>query len=83
METPGLTDLQVNGYAGIDFNDATLTAEALDHALTAMRAANVTTCLPTLITADQATLTARLRALDNAVATSRRRLCEYDACGNP
>jgi N-acetylglucosamine-6-phosphate deacetylase len=71
METPGLTDLQVNGYAGIDFNDAALTAAALDHALAAMRAANVTTCLPTLITAGEATLAARLEALDAAVAASR------------
>jgi N-acetylglucosamine-6-phosphate deacetylase len=70
VQTPGLTDLQVNGYAGIDFNDAALTAGALDHALTAMRRANVTTCLPTLITADEATLKARLTALDNAVANS-------------
>ena len=71
MQTPGLTDLQVNGYAGIDFNDAGLTAAALDHALQAMAAANVTTCLPTLITASEATLQARLHALDEAVATSR------------
>jgi N-acetylglucosamine-6-phosphate deacetylase len=71
MRSLGLTDLQVNGYAGVDFNDAALTADALDHALAAMRQANVTTCLPTLITADEATLTARLTALDQAVATSR------------
>jgi N-acetylglucosamine-6-phosphate deacetylase len=71
MQTQGLTDLQVNGYAGIDFNDAALTPEALDHALEAMRAANVTTCLPTLITAGEATLRARLAALDAAVANSR------------
>ena len=71
MQTQGLTDLQVNGYAGIDFNDAALTAEALDHALATMAAANVTTCLPTLITADEATLTARFAALDAAVAHSR------------
>ncbi len=71
MQTPGLTDLQVNGYAGIDFNDAALTADALDHALEAMLRANVTTCLPTLITAGEATLAARLTALDAAVASSR------------
>jgi N-acetylglucosamine-6-phosphate deacetylase len=71
MHTTGLTDLQVNGYAGIDFNDAALTAAALDHALAAMRSANVTTCLPTLITAGEATLAARLEALDAAVAASR------------
>lgn len=71
MQTQGLTDLQVNGYAGVDFNDAALTADALDHALDAMRKANVTTCLPTLITADEDTLKARLAALDAAVASSR------------
>ncbi len=71
MQTQGLTDLQVNGYAGIDFNDETLTPGALDHALEAMRRANVTACLPTLITADEATLAARFAALDNAVARSR------------
>jgi N-acetylglucosamine-6-phosphate deacetylase len=71
MQSQGLTDLQVNGYAGVDFNDAAVTADAMDHALHAMRAANVTTCLPTLITADLATLQARLTALDEAVAASR------------
>lgn len=71
MRSPGLTDLQVNGYAGVDFNDTGLGPDALDHALHAMSRANVTTCLPTLITADEATLAARLAALDNAVAHSR------------
>jgi N-acetylglucosamine-6-phosphate deacetylase len=71
MHSPGLTDLQVNGYAGIDFNDEAITAQALDHALETMRKANVTTCLPTLITADEPTLHARLAALDAAVANSR------------
>ena len=71
MRTIGLTDLQVNGYAGIDFNDLALTPDALDHALDAMRLANVTVCLPTLITASEDTLAGRLNALDNAVARSR------------
>ena len=71
MRTQGLTDLQVNGYAGIDFNDAALTAAALDHALEAMLRANVTTCLPTLITAAEETSAARLTALDTAVESSR------------
>jgi N-acetylglucosamine-6-phosphate deacetylase len=71
MQSLGLTDLQVNGYAGVDFNDAAVTPDALDHALQAMARAGVTTCLPTLITADEDTLAARLSALDEAVATSR------------
>jgi N-acetylglucosamine-6-phosphate deacetylase len=71
LQTSGLTDLQVNGYAGVDFNDAALTPDALDHALNAMLRSGVTTCLPTLITADETTLAHRLTALDTAVATSR------------
>ena len=71
MHSPGLFDLQINGYAGVDFNDAALTAEALDHALAAMLRAGVTQCLPTLITAHEAELAARFAALDRAVAHSR------------
>jgi len=71
MQSPGLIDLQVNGYAGIDFNGAALMPEALDHALRAMLRSGVTTCLPTLITADEVTLVRRLTALDKAVAGSR------------
>lgn len=71
MRSSGLIDLQVNGYAGVDFNDAGLTADALDHALRAMLDAGVTCCLPTVITASEATLAARLAALDQAVANSR------------
>jgi N-acetylglucosamine-6-phosphate deacetylase len=67
----GFFDLQVNGFAGVDFNDAALTSDAFDHALSAMRETGVAFCLPTLITADEATLSARLDALDRAVAHSR------------
>lgn len=71
MRTPGLFDLQVNGFAGVDFNDAALTPEAFDHALDAMRATGVTGCLPTLISAPLPELERRFRALDRAVAESR------------
>jgi N-acetylglucosamine-6-phosphate deacetylase len=71
MRTGGLVDLQVNGYGGVDFNCAKINGAALDHALHAMLAAGVTACLPTLITAPEAVLAERLRALDQAVAESR------------
>ena len=71
MRTSGLFDLQINGYAGVDFNDASLTPDALDHALAAMLRAGVTQCLPTVITASEAALTERLAALDEAIARSR------------
>ena len=71
MRTSGLFDLQVNGFAGIDFNSEAIDADALDHALEAMLATGVTACLPTLITASDDVLEARFCALDRAVAQSR------------
>lgn len=71
MRSPGLFDLQVNGFAGVDFNDAGLTARRLDAALEAMLQTGVTGCLPTLITAHPQQLRERLAALDAAVRDSR------------
>lgn len=50
LTAPGFVDLQVNGFAGVDFNDPATTAEAVARALDAMRSTGVTRCLPTLIT---------------------------------
>lgn len=50
LEMPGLFDLQVNGFGGIDFNAPDLTADRVAEALARMRATGVTRCLPTLIT---------------------------------
>jgi len=50
LELPGFFDLQVNGFGGIDFNAADLTADRVVEALERMRATGVTCCLPTLIT---------------------------------
>lgn len=47
---PGLFDLQVNGFGGIDFNGADLTPDRIHEALDRMRETGVTRCLPTLIT---------------------------------
>ena len=71
MESSGLFDLQVNGFAGVDFNDAAITPEALDIALEAMRRTGVTSALPTLITGLEDDLRRRILALDAAVAASR------------
>jgi N-acetylglucosamine-6-phosphate deacetylase len=43
-------DLQVNGFAGVDFNDPATTADQVSQALAAMARTGVTRCLPTLIT---------------------------------
>jgi N-acetylglucosamine-6-phosphate deacetylase len=50
IELPGLFDLQVNGFAGIDFNSQDLTSDRVVEALERMCATGVTRCLPTLIT---------------------------------
>jgi N-acetylglucosamine-6-phosphate deacetylase len=50
VELPGLFDLQVNGFGGIDFNAPDLTLDRVAEALDRMRATGVTRCLPTLIT---------------------------------
>jgi N-acetylglucosamine-6-phosphate deacetylase len=71
MRTRGLVDLQVNGFGGVDFNDTALNADAMDQALHAMLRTGVTTCLPTIITAEEDVLAARLHALDRAVSGSR------------
>ncbi|TCR62495.1 N-acetylglucosamine-6-phosphate deacetylase [Bosea sp. BK604] len=71
MRSAGLIDLQVNGFAGIDFNSGAITAAELDHALEAMLATGVTACLPTIITAHPHELEERFLALDSAVSESR------------
>jgi len=70
MITRGLFDLQVNGFAGVDFNSVQMAPDALDHALQAMWQSGVTQCLPT-ITAPERLLADHLTALDRAVASSR------------
>ncbi|MGD8110602.1 N-acetylglucosamine-6-phosphate deacetylase [Vibrio sp. TRT 17S01] len=69
--TPGLVDIQVNGFNGVDFNSPGLTAEKLDSALMAMLETGVTRCLPTLISAEEGKLCQLLSALDHAVQQSQ------------
>lgn len=69
--SPGLVDLQINGFAGVDFNDPAITSADLDRALEAMLTTGVTHCLPTIITAHPHELIERFQALDKAVAGSR------------
>lgn len=63
VQLPGLFDLQVNGFAGVDFNNPTLTPDGVVHALDRMRATGVTRCLPTLITGSLDRFAASVRVL--------------------
>jgi N-acetylglucosamine-6-phosphate deacetylase len=66
IELPGLFDLQVNGFGGIDFNGPDLTVDGVDEALERMRATGVTRCLPTLITSPFAQFASSARALSRS-----------------
>jgi N-acetylglucosamine-6-phosphate deacetylase len=65
LELPGLFDLQVNGFAGVDFNSRDVAADAVAHALERMRSTGVTRCLPTLITSSFEDFSASARVLAN------------------
>ena len=63
MELPGLFDLQVNGFGGVDFNAPDLTADRVEEALHRIRETGVTRCLPTLITSSLEDFSASARVL--------------------
>ena len=66
IDLPGLFDLQVNGFGGIDFNAPHLTTDRVVEAVGRMRATGVTRCLPTLITSSLAQFAANARVLARA-----------------
>lgn len=63
VELPGLVDLQVNGFAGVDFGDPALTPEQALQAVAAIEKTGVTRFLPTLITSSLETFSACARAV--------------------
>jgi N-acetylglucosamine-6-phosphate deacetylase len=50
---PGLFDIQINGYMGVDFSDQELTIEKMKKATEALWKEGVTSFLPTIITSDR------------------------------
>jgi N-acetylglucosamine-6-phosphate deacetylase len=53
---PGLIDIQVNGYMGVDFADQELSMEMMEKATRALWKAGITSYLPTVITSDRESL---------------------------
>lgn len=49
---PGLIDMQINGYVGVDFSGPDLTVEGVKKATKALWKAGVTSYFPTIITSD-------------------------------
>lgn len=50
MELPGFFDLQINGFAGVDFNTPGVTPDQIEQVSAALRRTGVTGYLPTFIT---------------------------------
>ncbi|MFL6449054.1 MAG: N-acetylglucosamine-6-phosphate deacetylase [Bryobacteraceae bacterium] len=65
---PGLIDLQVNGFAGVDFNDPAISSEDLSRAIRKMFRTGVSRFFPTIITGSEERITACLRNLSSAKA---------------
>jgi N-acetylglucosamine-6-phosphate deacetylase len=63
---PGWIDLQVNGFAGVDYNSASSTHEEIALSIRAMFACGVTRFFPTVITGSAENMSAALRNLANA-----------------
>ena len=61
--SPGLVDLQVNGYSGLDLNDGGLTEATVSGLVRKIAALGVTSFLPTLITASPERLTDALAVI--------------------
>lgn len=67
--SPGLVDLQVNGYAGLDFNDEGIVPKTLIELVRAMLRIGVTCFAPTVITASEPMILRSLRAIAEARAS--------------
>ena len=63
---PGLTDLQVNGYAGLDFNAPPLATDLVARLTHALWREGVTSYLPTVITNSDEAIVASLQAIATA-----------------
>ena len=63
VELPGLVDLQVNGFAGVDFGDPATTPDDVERAVAAIQKTGVTRFLPTLITSPLETFAACAKTL--------------------
>ena len=70
LTTPGWLDIQVNGYAGTDFNSGTADPDGFERARAAQRSLGVTRFLPTVITGTQAGMGECVRRIVEARASS-------------
>ena len=74
FEAPGFIDLQVNGFAGVDYNQPGAALDEIARSIRALHACGVTRFLPTVITASPEAMEGALRNLAAA--------CELPAEGD-
>lgn len=72
---PGFIDLQVNGFAGVDYCSPTVAYDAIGRSIRAMFATGVTRFFPTVITGSPENMTGALANL----AKAKRSIAEGDA----
>jgi N-acetylglucosamine-6-phosphate deacetylase len=69
MIAPGFIDLQVNGFAGVDYNDPAAEHDEIARSIQVMFTTGVTRFFPTVITGSEARITGAVR---NLAAAKRR-----------
>ncbi len=69
---PGFIDLQVNGFAGVDYNDPQSSVERIAHSIQIMFQTGVTRFFPTVITGSKERMTGAMRNLARAKAELER-----------
>jgi N-acetylglucosamine-6-phosphate deacetylase len=67
--SPGFVDIQINGFAGVDYNSPDASHEEIARSLTVMFSTGVTRCFPTVITGEPETMLGALRNLTAARET--------------
>jgi N-acetylglucosamine-6-phosphate deacetylase len=68
---PGLVDVQVNGFAGIDLNDSMASPERVAQLSRELAKVGVTSYLPTIVTAHVEDMERRLAAIASAIAADQ------------
>jgi N-acetylglucosamine-6-phosphate deacetylase len=69
---PGFIDLQVNGFAGVDYNDPASSAENIAASIRTMFKTGVTKLFPTIITGSEERITSSLRNMTAALREMQR-----------
>lgn len=64
--SPGFVDVQVNGFAGVDYNDPGVPIEQIAKSVQVMFSTGVTRCFPTIITGPEERITGALRNMTKA-----------------